>query len=186
VRDSLTGAPNPFYNNVLAQLGQLDLKHFPAARNADLSNPYTQFQVARQVTLWHYQWLLVNEHLPHVADQAVVTDVLDNGPQFYTPPAGDAFLPIEFGAAAYRLGHSQVRPSYRATSPAAPATYPAPPPTRSSPWSSTPPSQTSTVPSPRTAATCSAGSPPRAASLAKPRSRPDFGWASPRSHARWE
>ena len=27
---------------------------------------------------------------------------------------GDAFMPIEFGAAAYRFGHSMVRPSYRA------------------------------------------------------------------------
>jgi len=44
----------------------------------------------------------------------VVSDVLENGAQVYTPPAGDAFLPIEFGAAAYRFGHSQVRPSYRA------------------------------------------------------------------------
>jgi hypothetical protein len=103
-----------FYNKVLDQLGQLDLKHFPAARNADLSNPYTQFQVARQVTQWHYQWLLVNEHLPQIAGQDIVNDVLENGNQFYTPSAGDAFLPIEFGAAAYRFGHSQVRPSYRA------------------------------------------------------------------------
>ena len=103
-----------FYNKVLSQLGQLDLKHFPAARGADLSNPYTQFLIARQITLWHYQWLLVNEHLPQVAGQAVVSDVLENGTQFYSPPSGDAFLPIEFGAAAYRFGHSQVRPSYRA------------------------------------------------------------------------
>jgi hypothetical protein len=103
-----------FYNTVLSQLGQLDLRHFPAARNADLSNPYTQFLVARQVTQWHYQWLLVNEHLPQIAGQSVVTDVLENGNRFYNPPPGDAFLPIEFGAAAYRFGHSMVRPSYRA------------------------------------------------------------------------
>src|SRR5215472_8530845 len=103
-----------FYNKVLSQLGQLDLEHLPAARGADLASPYTQFLVARQITLWHYQWLLVNEHLPQIAGQAVVSDVLENGNRFYNPPAGDAFMPIEFGAAAYRFGHSQVRPSYRA------------------------------------------------------------------------
>src|SRR5215472_2100729 len=103
-----------FYNKVLSQLGQLDLEHLPAARGADLASPYTQFLVARQITLWHYQWLLVNEHLPQVAGEGVVNDVLENGNQFYNPPRGDAFLPIEFGAAAYRFGHSQVRPSYRA------------------------------------------------------------------------
>ena len=70
--------------------------------------------MARQVTLWHYQWLLVNEHLPQIAGQAVVDDVLRNGNRFYNPTPGDAFMPIEFGAAAYRFGHSMVRPSYRA------------------------------------------------------------------------
>jgi hypothetical protein len=66
------------------------------------------------VTLWHYQWLLVNEHLPQIAGQMVVNDVLQNGNRFYKPPQGDGFMPIEFGAACYRFGHSMVRPSYRA------------------------------------------------------------------------
>jgi hypothetical protein len=103
-----------FYNRVLSELGTLSLRAFPAARGADLSSSYAQFLTAREITLWHYQWLLVNEHLPQIAGQAVVSDVLARGNQFYRPPAGDAFLPIEFGAAAYRFGHSMVRPSYRA------------------------------------------------------------------------
>ncbi|HLY48313.1 MAG TPA: peroxidase family protein [Solirubrobacteraceae bacterium] len=103
-----------FYNRVLDELGSFDLAHFPAAKNADMSNSYIQFLNARQVTLWHYQWLLVNEHLPQIAGQAVVNDVLKKGNRFYKPPRGDAFMPIEFGAAAYRFGHSMVRPSYRA------------------------------------------------------------------------
>ena len=40
--------------------------------------------------------------------------MLRHGNRFYRPPAGNAFMPIEFGAAAYRFGHSMVRPSYRA------------------------------------------------------------------------
>jgi hypothetical protein len=103
-----------FYNRVLDELERFDLKVFPAARGADLGNRYAQFLIARQVTLWHYQWLLVNEHLPQISGQAVVNDVLRNGNRFYKPPAGDAYMPIEFGAAAYRFGHSMVRPSYRA------------------------------------------------------------------------
>jgi hypothetical protein len=43
-----------------------------------------------------------------------VNDVLANGNRFYLPPPGDGFMPIEFGGAAYRFGHSMVRPSYRA------------------------------------------------------------------------
>jgi hypothetical protein len=103
-----------FYNRVLSDLGNFSLGAFPAARGADFSQGYPQFLIARQVTLWHYQWLLVNEHLPQIAGQAVVSDVLARGNQFYNPPRGDAFMPIEFGAAAYRFGHSMVRPSYRA------------------------------------------------------------------------
>ncbi len=103
-----------FYNRVLSDLGGFSLHAFPAGRGADVSQGYPQFLIARQITLWHYQWLLVNEHLPQIAGQAVVSDVLARGNQFYKPPRGDAFMPIEFGAAAYRFGHSMVRPSYRA------------------------------------------------------------------------
>jgi Animal haem peroxidase len=102
-----------FYNRVLDELDNLDLSGFPAAQNGQ-ATPYDKFLQARQVTQWHYQWLLVNEHLPQIAGQAMVNDVLQNGNRFYTPPPGDAFMPIEFGAAAYRFGHSMVRPSYRA------------------------------------------------------------------------
>jgi hypothetical protein len=107
-----------FYNRVLDDLDQLNLRRFPSAtRTTDderRTNPYLSYLIAREVTLWHYQWLLVNEHLPQICGQAVVDDVLANGNRFYRPPTGNAFLPIEFGAAAYRFGHSMVRPSYRA------------------------------------------------------------------------
>jgi hypothetical protein len=102
-----------FYNRVLDHLDQLNLDRFPAAHH-DHGTDYDAFLKARQVTLWHYQWLLVNEHLPQIAGQQVVDNVLRYGNRFYTPPPGDAFMPIEFGAAAYRFGHSMVRPSYRA------------------------------------------------------------------------
>jgi hypothetical protein len=103
-----------FYNRVLDELSEHNLSRFPAARHADRSNRYVRFLIAREVTLWHYQWLLVNEHLPQIAGQRMVNDVLRRGNRFYRPRAGEAFMPIEFGGAAYRFGHSMVRPSYRA------------------------------------------------------------------------
>ena len=103
-----------FYNRLLDELSEHDLQRFPSARHADRRNRYVRFLIAREVTLWHYQWLLVNEHLPQIAGQALVNEVLRRGNRFYHPPAGDGFMPIEFAAAAYRFGHSMVRPSYRA------------------------------------------------------------------------
>jgi hypothetical protein len=103
-----------FYNRLLDELYEHDLRRFPAARHTDRHNPYVRFLIAREVTLWHYQWLLVNEHLPQIAGQAMVNDVLRRGNRFYRPRAGEGFMPVEFAAAAYRFGHSMVRPSYRA------------------------------------------------------------------------
>jgi hypothetical protein len=45
--------------------------------------------------------------------QATVADILANGLRHYRW-RNDPFMPIEFAVAAYRFGHSQVRPSYRA------------------------------------------------------------------------
>lgn len=109
-----------FYNRVLdevlglEQLGGFDLRGFPSAHGADLRHRNSAFLVAREVTLWHYQWLLVNEHLPQIAGQPMVDDILKHGNRFYRPEDREGFMPIEFGGAAYRFGHSMVRPSYRA------------------------------------------------------------------------
>jgi hypothetical protein len=109
-----------FYNRVLdevlglEQMGGFDLGGFPSAHGADLRHRNSAFLLAREITLWHYQWLVVNEHLPQIVGQAMVDDVLKHGNRFYRPEDREGFMPIEFGGAAYRFGHSMVRPSYRA------------------------------------------------------------------------
>ncbi|HET9444557.1 MAG TPA: heme peroxidase family protein [Acidimicrobiales bacterium] len=72
----------------------------------------TTFATARQITTWHYQWMVVNEFLPQFVGQAMVDDVLARGRRHYRPDV--AVMPVEFQGAAYRFGHSMVRPSYRA------------------------------------------------------------------------
>ncbi|MEV0622556.1 heme peroxidase family protein [Nonomuraea sp. NPDC050404] len=72
------------------------------------------FEAARQQVRWHYQWLVLREFLPQILGQSVVNDILTNGRRFYRPVAGEQFIPVEFQGAAYRFGHSMVRPSYRA------------------------------------------------------------------------
>ena len=71
------------------------------------------FAEARRFTTWHYQWVILHEFLPQIVGPSMVDDVLAQGRRFYTPPKGEAFIPIEFQI-AYRFGHSMVRPSYRA------------------------------------------------------------------------
>ena len=74
------------------------------------SDAYVQ---ARRLTLWHYQWMILHEFLPHIVAQPVIDDVLTNGRRFYNPLHGDAFIPVEFQI-AYRFGHSMGPLLYRA------------------------------------------------------------------------
>lgn len=103
-----------FYNRVIDDLEHLDLRRFPAAQHHDVPHRYRAYLIAREVLLWHHQWLLVHEHLPQIVGQQMVDEVLARGNRYYRPSRAGAFMPIEFGAAAYRFGHSMVRPSYRA------------------------------------------------------------------------
>jgi len=64
--------------------------------------------------VWHYQWMILNEFLPLFVGPALVNDIVDNGRRFYQPAKGEAAMPIEFQAACFRVGHTMVRPSYRA------------------------------------------------------------------------
>jgi hypothetical protein len=70
------------------------------------------FRRARRLTTWHYQWMIVHEFLPLFIGQETLGDILRGGRKFYRPHV--AQIPVEFQGAAYRFGHSMVRPSYRA------------------------------------------------------------------------
>jgi Animal haem peroxidase len=89
------------------------LFHNKAVDQARATGADDPFHHARQLLTWHYHWLIVHEFLPQIVGQSMVDDVLHKGRRFYKPTDG-AFMPVEFGAACYRFGHSMVRPSYRA------------------------------------------------------------------------
>jgi Animal haem peroxidase len=72
------------------------------------------FGEARRLVTWHYQWIIVHEFLPLIVGPSLVNEILSRGRRFYTPRQGDQAMPVEFQGAAYRFGHSLVRPSYRA------------------------------------------------------------------------
>lgn len=78
--------------------------------------PGTPFERTQRTVRWHYQWIVLHDFLPQIVDPTVLDDVRTNGRKFYRfnqrPFEGQAFMPLEFSAAAYRMGHSMIRESY--------------------------------------------------------------------------
>ena len=91
-----------FYNKV---------EELVAKRNRR-DEPEEIYRKARRIVTWHYQWIIVNEFLPLVIGENRVNRLLANRERVFPTPV--PFIPVEFQGAAYRMGHSMVRPSYRA------------------------------------------------------------------------
>lgn len=71
------------------------------------------FQAARKLVVQHYQHIVLHDFLPRVVEKAAIDQALA---ELQQNPIGDnpaePSMPIEFAAAAYRLGHSMVRQNY--------------------------------------------------------------------------
>lgn len=98
--------------------------HLKAQPSHAADSPAQIFERAQRLVRWHYQWIVLKEFLPLTIGEDRVMDILRQGQRFYNlnDPAtsqglrnarGNPLIPIEFSVAAYRFGHSQVRPSYR-------------------------------------------------------------------------
>ncbi len=115
---ALIGDPRNDENLIVDQL-QLAFLRFHNRVVADLRTtlgpvtPQELFAEAQRVVRWHYQWMVLHEFLPLTCGDAVVKDILENGRKFYHW-RNAPYIPVEFSVAAYRFGHTQVRPSYRA------------------------------------------------------------------------
>lgn len=85
----------------------------PLDQLLDVSNYYDLlFASARRLVQWHYQWIILNEHLPLVGQREIISEIAENGPKFFQP-GKTPFMPVEFAAAAFRFGHATIRSSYR-------------------------------------------------------------------------
>jgi hypothetical protein len=74
------------------------------------------FEKTRQIVRWHYQWIVLHDFLTKLIDNNDLQHVLTEGRRFYLPEIqsdyAEAYIPVEFSGAAYRLGHSMVRQVY--------------------------------------------------------------------------
>jgi hypothetical protein len=84
------------------------------------------FEDAQRIVRWHYQWAVLHDFLPTVAGQETINKILPhllNGTNpletppdlkfYHLPGDAEAYMPVEFSVAAYRFGHSMIRPEYR-------------------------------------------------------------------------
>jgi len=71
---------------------------------------------------FYYQWMLLHDFLPKIVSGDVLDEILRPSAGGFTVekkdlkffhPRDEAFMPLEFSAAAYRFGHSMVRPGYK-------------------------------------------------------------------------
>ena len=78
-----------------------------------------QFNEAQRIVRWFYQYVVWNDFIHRLVDPMVRAEVLarNHGPfelrsKFYRWEKAP-YIPVEFSVAAYRLGHSMVRPGYQ-------------------------------------------------------------------------
>jgi hypothetical protein len=121
---AIIGDPRNDENLILSQMHLAFLKFHNALIDhvrATGSATRSVFEEARRLCRWHYQWMVVHDFLPSVVGQDTLNQILEERSQgpakvklsFYKPKNPNRpMMPIEYAAAAYRFGHSMVRPGY--------------------------------------------------------------------------
>lgn len=112
---ALIGDPRNDENRIVSQIHAIFLRfHNKIAKH--LGEEAT-FEQVREMVRWHYQWMLVTDFLPAVLEEPTFERVF--GDPYKPVPGlpklrtGLRLMPVEFSGAAYRFGHSMVRPKYR-------------------------------------------------------------------------
>jgi Animal haem peroxidase len=110
-----------FHNQVVEEIREHKLD--VALRSEDV------FAEAQRLVRWHYQWAIAFDFLPRIVGPELVQQLIkretvhkhgggtetirrfDPARRFYRVRE-HPFMPVEFSVAAYRFGHSQIRPEY--------------------------------------------------------------------------
>ena len=115
---ALIGDPRNDENRIVAQLHAIFLRFHNRLVDHLGGKQHVGFPEARRQVRWHYQWILVNEFLPVILQEqtykSVFPDPYNPAPEIPRLRENDLeLMPVEFSVAAYRFGHSMVRPRYR-------------------------------------------------------------------------
>jgi hypothetical protein len=71
------------------------------------------FSRAREQVIRCYQQVILDDYLPSILDEDVVTQIQKEGCQYFRySPETDPFMPVEFAFAAFRMGHSMLTAEY--------------------------------------------------------------------------
>ncbi len=112
---ALIGDPRNDENSIISQLQGLFLRFH---NRMAVDHPSMSFPDLQRQVRFHYQYVVINDFLPRIVHSSVISD-LKSGNQYdrcklrFYHHRQEAFMPVEFSGAAYRLGHSMVRPGYR-------------------------------------------------------------------------
>ncbi|WP_426754925.1 peroxidase family protein [Myxococcus sp. Y35] len=110
---AIIGDPRNDDNMFVNQL-QLAFIKFHNQVVKDLSSSFSGgdlFTEAARRVRWHYQWLVYHDFVRRFIGDELYEKLVDNGPRYFPP--GLQQIPIEFSAAAYRMGHATVREYYQ-------------------------------------------------------------------------
>ncbi len=111
---AIIGDPRNDENVIVSQLEAMFIRFHN--RIVDLF-PDDPIEKVQKRVRWHYQWVIIHDFLPTILGQDMVDRIYpspDKKPNlefyhWYKFP----YMPVEFSVAAYRFGHSMVRPEYR-------------------------------------------------------------------------
>ncbi|MFP2932357.1 peroxidase family protein [Pyxidicoccus sp. 3LG] len=115
---ALIGDPRNDENLIVGQLHLAFLKFHNAVVDHVIAkggvSPGEVFAEAQRLVRWHYQWIVVNEFLPHIVGESLVKDLMKEHCETRCYRwKHEPFIPVEFSVAAYRFGHSMVKPGYQ-------------------------------------------------------------------------
>lgn len=124
-RFALIGDKRNDENVIVSQLQGIFLRFHNRMVNYHKANKlHTDFLHIRQAVQFHYQWAVMHDFLPTIIGRPMLEAILphlksgrsiieDQPDLKFYKPKNDPFMPVEFSVAAYRFGHSMVRPIYR-------------------------------------------------------------------------